>query len=128
MGSSAQSISNTLLEWSVFAGKITFGLIALALGLLYANQDKLLYFPNPPGFPKDPADNPPGSRSPDEWNIRGHRCKQGDVHAIQFEEEMLTTPDGVRIHTWLLLHQNHSNAPTLIYFHGNAGLSADPSI
>ena len=122
MGSSDQSIADTFIEWSIFAGKVTIGLIVITLGLLYANQDKLLYFPNPPGFPKDPEDNPVGSRSPGEWSVKGHRCKHGDSDAIHFEEKILTTVDGVTIHTWLLLHPHYVNAPTLIYFHGNAGV------
>ena len=89
--------------------------------MLYANQDKILYIPNPPGFNVDPADNPSGCRSPEEWSTNGKRCRASDKNSIPFEEKMVTTSDGKKIHTWLLLQPNSRDVPTLIYFHGNAG-------
>ena len=119
--SSSVFISVDVFEWGFFVTKIVVGLSVFALGMLYANQDKLLYMPNPPGFTVDPADNPPSCKSPDEWSTTGKRCRAGDSNSIPFEDKMLTTVDGKQIHTWLLLQPNSDNVPTLIYFHGNAG-------
>ena len=52
------SYASFAYEWSTFAGKCTIGLIGLIGILLYTHQDKLLYIPNPPGFPQKPTDNP----------------------------------------------------------------------
>jgi hypothetical protein len=109
-----------IFEWSLFAVKCTAGLLSLIAVLLYTHQDKLLYFPNPPGFPQKPADNPSPFRSPSDWSQNGKKATpQSD--SIPFEEEHLSTPDGKLIHTWLMLQANSMNVPTLIYFHGNAG-------
>jgi hypothetical protein len=43
------------------------GISGLALLLLYAKQNSLLYMPNPPGLPRTPDENPRGWRSPEEW-------------------------------------------------------------
>lgn len=109
-----------IFEWSIFAVKCTAGLLSLIAVLLYTHQDKLLYFPNPPGFPQKPADNPSPFRSPSDWSLNGKKATpQSD--SIPYEEEHLSTPDGKLIHTWLMLQANSMNVPTLIYFHGNAG-------
>ena len=91
--------------------------------MLYANQDSLLYFPSPPGFPKTPSENPIGYRLPSDWTkdakfVRGDANK---IDAIPFEEAFVKTEDGVDLHTWLMLQPNSDDVPTLIYFHGNAG-------
>ena len=82
--------------------------------MLYLNQSKLLYMPNPPGFPTNPDENPPGWKSPDEWKNKVSK-------PFTFEEEMVKTSDGEKIHTWLIMHENSAQVPTVIYFHGNAG-------
>ena len=115
----SSSYANFFFEWSLFAGKCTFGLFSLLALLLYTNQDRLLYIPNPPGFPQKPSDNPSPLRSPSEWTVKGKRSFGSDN--IPFEEEYLSTTDGKLIHTWLMLQANSDNVPTLIYFHGNAG-------
>ena len=99
------------------------GSIAFAVGvLLYVKQDSLLYFPAPPGFPVKPSENAKFFRSPSEWNTKGKPIRSKDAsNVIPFEETFLQTPDGVSIHTWLLLQKDSANRPTLIYFHGNAG-------
>ena len=102
------------------AGTI-LGLTALACVGLYFFQNKLLYMPNPPGFPANPDQNPEGFKSPAEWNTNGSTAESGASNNIPFENAMLTTSDGFKIHTWLLLHPNSRDVPTLIYFHGNAG-------
>ena len=100
------TITNTILACS--------GIVLIGGFVLYINQNKLLYMPNPPGFPPKPEDNPRGWRSPEEW--RGRVSTD-----FTFEENMVTTMDGEKINTWLILHENSSKVPTIIYFHGNAG-------
>lgn len=117
---SSSSYVSTIFEWSLFAGKCTFGVLSLIAVLLYTHQDKLLYIPNPPGFPQKPTDNPAPFRSPSDWTVQGKKSVS-DTNSIPFEEEHLATPDGKLIHTWLMLQTNSINVPTLIYFHGNAG-------
>lgn len=117
---SSQSYATCIWEWSLFAGKVTFGIISLVGLLLYTNQDRLLYIPNPPGFPQKPSDNPSPFRNPGEWTVKGRRSV--GIDNIPFEEENLPTADGKFIHTWLMLQPNSANSPTLIYFHGNAGM------
>ena len=62
---------------------------------------------------------------PGEWNRNG-RFGGSESERIPFEEIFVTTADGVRLHLWLLLQDQGDStptqpAPTLIYFHGNAG-------
>ena len=95
-------------SWLAFAAKLGVGAVAVVLSLLFMFQDKLLYMPNPPGAPgPTPNDNPQGYRSPKEYKL-------------EFEEHMIPTADGQKIHTWLMLQKDSANVPTLIYFHGNA--------
>jgi hypothetical protein len=119
----ASSYATLIIEWTIFAGKCTLGLVTLIAMLLYTHQDKLLYIPNPPGFPQKPTDNPEPYRSPGDWTVNG-RVAVGDADRIPFEEEHLPTSDGKLIHTWLMLQKDSMNVPTLIYFHGNAGPKA----
>lgn len=94
------------------------------LAILYTNQEKMLYMPNPPGFPRTPLENPPGYQSPASWGKNGRMLNPAasGVHEhIEFEEGFVITTDGVKIHTWLLLQPNSEDVPTLLYFHGNAG-------
>lgn len=90
---------------------IALGGIALALGLLYVKQDNLLYIPEMDGIVRQNELNPPGYKSPAEYNI-------------PFETHMIPTRDGnTAIHSWLLLHprSKQDNLPTIMFFHGNAG-------
>lgn len=60
---------------------------------------------------------------PSDWNRQGN-LRRGTEQGISYEEHYLVTKDNVKIHTWLLLHDEDPSAaprPTLIYFHGNAG-------
>ena len=108
-------------------GVIASGILAVGLGLLYAKQESLLYFPEVGGMARSNKQNPTGYRSPSE-------------HSITFEEHMIacnyhqysgTDNSGASvsmngfIHSWLML-QNPDKAlaykfPTLVFFHGNAG-------
>lgn len=85
--------------------------IALALGLLYVKQDSLLYIPEMDGLPRQNELNPPGYKSPAEYNI-------------PFETHMIPTDEGKHaMHSWLLLHprSKQDNLPTIMFLHGNAG-------
>lgn len=114
------SYAYVVFEWSYFAGKCTLGLVTVIILTLYTNQDRLLYIPTPPGFPKTPAENPVPNQSPKDWNIHG-KVSHGKTDSIPFIEENIETSDGKLIHTWLMLQPNSMSVPTLIYFHGNAG-------
>jgi len=91
-------------------GTVVGGLLTVAVGLLYAKQDSLLYFPAIGEVPRRPGQNPRGYRSPAE-------------HQIPYETHMIRCSDGVSIHSWLLLHPHslEKKVPTLLFFHGNAG-------
>lgn len=121
------------LSWLWRASYVGVGLTALGLVLLYKNQNYLLYIPNPPGLPRTPRDNPPGYQAPSQWTTSGSvlsslptskAAQDSPSNAIHYEEEMLVTKDGVKIHVWVMLqpdHPSNNKYPTLIYFHGNAG-------
>lgn len=117
----SETIIKTVVDYSIFFGKITLGFTTLICLVLYKYQDNLLYHPSPPGLPKRVDENPEGVRNPGEWSIKGHMLNFPSSESIPYEDVMLETSDGVKIHTWLLLQKNSANVPTLIYFHGNAG-------
>jgi len=73
--------------------------------LLWIYQEKLLYFPNiPPEARKE-------FLSPRSFGLEA-----------LFEEVFITTPDGLRLQAYLILSPVDSHlAPTILYFHGNAG-------
>jgi pimeloyl-ACP methyl ester carboxylesterase len=104
-------------SWSSFffnliykSATVSAGLVAVLVGLLYYKQESLLYFPEIGGVPRRSSSNPRSYRSPSEYNM-------------PYETHMITCEDGVRIHSWLLLQPDNNNkvAPTIIFFHGNAG-------
>lgn len=103
--------------------KVIGCVITIAVGLLYINQDKLLYHPAPPNFPKTVRENPKSAQSPNEYNKDGKLRSRvvGEGEPIPFEDTIVRTADGVDIHIWLMLQDDSNNVPTLIYFHGNAG-------
>eukprot|EP00611_Tribonema_gayanum_P032779 TRINITY_DN991_c0_g1_i14.p1 TRINITY_DN991_c0_g1~~TRINITY_DN991_c0_g1_i14.p1 ORF type:complete len:392 (+),score=135.46 TRINITY_DN991_c0_g1_i14:158-1177(+) len=71
----------------------------------------MLYFPQLPTGSRHPDSNPEGFRNP------------GEV-GLPYEDLFITTEDGVRVHGWLVKQANVAAAraaPTLLYFHGNAG-------
>jgi pimeloyl-ACP methyl ester carboxylesterase len=121
--------NSTFLPWLFFGAKIAGIVFCIFVGVLYYNQESLLYFPNPPGFPVTPDQNPLGFASPDEYTNDGkfisknRKTSVKPEEKIQFEEKMVETEDGIQIHTWLLLQEDNeiNHHPTLIYFHGNAG-------
>eukprot|EP00591_Stephanopyxis_turris_P004496 CAMPEP_0195524198 /NCGR_PEP_ID=MMETSP0794_2-20130614/23899_1 /TAXON_ID=515487 /ORGANISM="Stephanopyxis turris, Strain CCMP 815" /LENGTH=391 /DNA_ID=CAMNT_0040654373 /DNA_START=88 /DNA_END=1259 /DNA_ORIENTATION=+ len=105
------SIIEALTPWLFRSGAVCVGLASIAIGLLYAKQDSLLYFPEIGGVPRRPSNNPRRYRSPSE-------------HSIPHETHMIPCQDGISIHSWLLLQKTEpppSSRPTIIFFHGNAG-------
>lgn len=87
----------------------------LAFGLLFAvwwMQGSLLYMPSfgRANEPRTVQSNPRSFRSPAEYGLR-------------FEEIWLRARDGVLLHSWLVLQPEGASAtaPTLVFFHGNAG-------
>lgn len=91
-----------LLTFWYYGGVLTLVLLVIGgFGVFYNAQDLLLYYP----------EQPPQSRlfvdSPQRFNLRG-------------ENHFLPTRDGIKINAVLIKHSN-PNAPTVVYFHGNAG-------
>ncbi|CBZ50427.1 hypothetical protein NCLIV_008960 [Neospora caninum Liverpool] len=113
-GEAANPAASVLLAIVGFAARTTWvgGLILLCMVVLvWYFQEKLLFYPGVPQGFETPDKNPKGLRSPAE---RG----------LPFEELWLRTVDGVKLHCWLIkqkLPQVSAHAPTLIFFHGNAG-------
>jgi pimeloyl-ACP methyl ester carboxylesterase len=88
----------------------TAGVAVALLGLLYFNQESMLYIPQlDRNIPRTNSANPRGYRSPKEYKYNN----------LPFEEAWIPTKDGAEIHTWLLLKDE--SAPTIVFFHGNAG-------
>ncbi len=56
---SVQGDKNSAWLWCIFGAKFLGGIIVAIGFALYFNQDKILYIPNPPGFPKTVDENPP---------------------------------------------------------------------
>ena len=74
------------------------------MSLIYLFQDKILYV----------SSAPPDARTtlirPERFNIRDH------------EDLYIPTPDGETLNCWFFkVQENHRQAPTMLYFHGNAG-------
>jgi abhydrolase domain-containing protein 13 len=117
-------VTDTLVPLCWKGGGIAVGLAAVVAALLYAKQDSLLYFPEIGGLPRSPRQNPRGYRSPSERGVDA------------FEDCRIRCDDGVEIHAWLLQYTVPSGpnfsqalrprsadhkAPTILFFHGNAG-------
>ncbi|KAL7550919.1 hypothetical protein ACHAWF_014124 [Thalassiosira exigua] len=72
----------------------------------------MLYIPTIDVVGRDNNQNPPGYRSPAEYDV-------------PFETHMIesSSSDGVSVHSWLLLHPKSKELqlPTIVFFHGNAG-------
>mmetsp|Transcript_29449 Transcript_29449/g.71658 ORF Transcript_29449/g.71658 Transcript_29449/m.71658 type:complete len:301 (-) Transcript_29449:693-1595(-) len=75
-------------------------LLSIGLGALYALQEHLLYFPNMPtrDYEETPRD-----------------------YLMAYDDASILTQDGVLLHAWLIKQPDPTAAPTLLYFHGNAG-------
>ena len=105
-------VVESIKGWGIFAVKMFSAGVVLMLGSLYMGQNHMLYHPCPPGMPKTPDDNPHGARSPEEYGLKS---------LDSFEERFVNTSDGKSIHVWKMYQPDSNEAPTLVYFHGNAG-------
>ena len=87
-----QTLTNS--KWIVGILLLTYSLMLLGL---YFGQEKLIFFPQ---------------------SISKQRIKQ--IKKYQNGEEInLTTPDGVKLHGWLLDESEQEKSPLIIYFGGN---------
>ena len=90
------------------AGALGSSVIVAASAVLYSFQDRLIYLPNHPSPEmKNPDNNPFGYINPMDRNI-------------PYDNIFLTTDDGCSLHSWFL-KQSNTNAPTILFFHANAG-------
>ncbi|KAI2504481.1 alpha/beta hydrolase [Fragilaria crotonensis] len=107
---SSMALLDSVTPFLLRLGTVVAGLITVAVGFLYVKQDSLLYFPEIGGIPRRPRQNPRRYRSPQE-------------HDLPFESHKIRGSDGVSIHAWLVLQPQPTTttAPTLVFFHGNAG-------
>eukprot|EP01083_Nonionella_stella_P077449 211523_1 len=92
----------------LFFFKLGLFLLSLLLSLLWWFQPNLLYIPQATRNRRQLAYNELGWRSPKDWGI-------------PFDDVFLQTKDKVGIHAWLLKQTDTKSAPTLLFFHGNAG-------
>ena len=111
---SSSFLSSTIVTYACRLGYFTGGVAMVVAAILYMKQDNLLYFPTIGGLPKSPRRNPRGYRSPSEYED------------VPFESAMIPCADGVKLHSWLILHDTNENdsskkVPTVLFFHGNAG-------
>ena len=110
-------INSSLISWAAAGVSLLGGLTVAAAVLLYRNQNSLLYMPNPPGFPKNPCENPETYKSPAEWSKYGVPLnKNGGKEPVEFEEHLISTTDGSIIHLWLILQDNPRETQTLVRF------------
>lgn len=119
------SATTSALIWSylwplVYRGsQFAAGLLVVVGGLLYVQQESLLYFPTVAGLARHNRDNPRGYRHPGERGL------------AYTEHEIAVDDDGVKIHAWFIPHPSRADAaapaageeklPTILFFHGNAG-------
>ncbi|MDC3321059.1 alpha/beta hydrolase [bacterium] len=79
------------------------------IAYLFVNQNGLLYVPKHPQFPRQNRLNPKGYKNPSEIGLK-------------YENVHFQTEDGIKLNAWLIFSsENAKSAPTLLYFHGNAG-------
>jgi hypothetical protein len=100
--------------WLSRGTTLTVGLVAVGLGLLYRNQERLLYFPTVGDLPRHNAQNPRGYRHP------------GSFSPDYSDHRMPSAVDGVAVHGWFMpatrgSDDTPSKLPVLLFFHGNAG-------
>lgn len=88
---------------------ITVGGVAIAgfLYLIYSQQEKILYL-NETVPPKRTSENPAPFANPKQ---------QG----MNYEDVHITTKDNIKLHAWWIPIRSHNKAPTLIFYHANAG-------
>jgi len=74
--------------------------------LLYFFQNKILYLPGTPN--RLPSENEKGYRNPGESKLT-------------YDDVVIKTADGVKLHGWLVKMADSTKRPTLVYFQENAG-------
>eukprot|EP01138_Halocafeteria_seosinensis_P009467 gb/GECG01009675.1/.p1 GENE.gb/GECG01009675.1/~~gb/GECG01009675.1/.p1 ORF type:complete len:400 (+),score=43.88 gb/GECG01009675.1/:1-1200(+) len=98
----------------IFFGACMLGVFAMTI---YFRQEAMLFHPAAQGLGRRLEEAPQGFRSP------------GDRH-VQYETVKMETQDGQILHAWLIPASSSSSssssrkresAPTVIFFHGNAG-------
>lgn len=60
-----------------------------------------------------------GEERPVKFNFPGSRLPS--EQGLPFEEYYIQTADGAVLHSWLIPRPDRISAPTIVYFHGNAG-------
>jgi len=91
-----------------------FWLVVFLLLIVWSYQGHLLYMNN--------MSMHTGDRRQLKYNEASMRTPA--ALGLPFEEQFLRTKDGIMIHTWLITQDTKEatkTAPTLVYFHGNAG-------
>lgn len=94
-----------LLYWMYGGVLILLVLLVTLVGALYHYQDSLLYYPEQPESARVFVQLPSSVGLP-------------------YETKFLTTKDGVKIASYFIKQQPNDKAllaPTMVYFHGNAG-------
>eukprot|EP00948_MAST-09A_sp_MAST-9A-sp1_P002014 g2014.t1 len=91
--------------------------VAAAVGLIYVQQDNLIYPRAVAQIPRSLKENPKGFRSPAEWRV-----------PMPYEDVTLVAPSAekegtsVKLSAWLIKAvKNPSLRPTILHLHGNAG-------
>lgn len=107
------SILSTILYILLFILQTILWIVVFALLLLWTFQGQFLYMNN--------SHQHTGERRQLKYNDFSTRTPAASK--LPFEEQFLRTEDGIMIHTWLILQRGEAakTAPTIIYFHGNAG-------
>lgn len=91
--------------------KLVFWLVFFLLVAIWWNQGYLLYMPSIEGRY--------GERRHVKHNGLG--CTLPSEHGLPFEEYFIQTRDGAVLHSWFIPWSDRRNAPTILFFHGNAG-------
>ncbi|CAD8052803.1 unnamed protein product [Paramecium primaurelia] len=99
-----QSLLSLFGNIAIVALMLTIGI----LGLLYIQQNSLIYLPAFQGLPQSPSQNMNGLRNPSERNL-------------QYEDVEIGTLDRQKLKGWLIKQNDSINVPTVIFLHENAG-------
>jgi hypothetical protein len=109
---------------AVWKGCVGVGMLAAAAAVaLYYFQENILYIPSTGGqMSKLTSGNQKGYVSPSEYSTNGKyrgsgQGQKGTAPPIPFVEAYVPTPDGERIHVWLMYHprtQGQKPLPTLV--------------
>lgn len=113
LSSSSVSIFDSWFVWFFFSFFEVLFTILLVLSLcVWWLQGYILYMPIMQGGSPDDRlleNNSRGFRSPAEYHM-------------PYQDVYIHTKDNIYIHAWFITQQNNKNdAPTIIFFHGNAG-------